>query len=89
LNCSLIDVPQDAWIGGTLSAALHHRGRMHPRLEGADQDVVRYADNLWETRWHDGNKLSLADLCLLSSGFDRASPKAHFRRGRGAGLKTF
>jgi hypothetical protein len=58
-------------------------------LKARTKTVVRYADNLWETRWHDGNKLSLADFIFaFILGFDRANRKAQFSRGGGAGFKN-
>jgi peptide/nickel transport system substrate-binding protein len=50
----------------------------HPKgLKARTKTVVRYADDLWETSWHDGNKLSLADFLFgFILSFDRAKPKS-------------
>jgi peptide/nickel transport system substrate-binding protein len=60
-------------------------------LKARTKTVVRYADNLWETRWHDGNKLSLADFIFaFILGFDRANPKSPiFDEAAVPALKTF
>jgi peptide/nickel transport system substrate-binding protein len=88
-----IDVPRDAWIawdaaGERFIAA----GEAHPKgLKARTKTVVRYADNLWETRWHDGNKVSLADfLFSFILSFDRANPKSPiFDEAAVPAFKTF
>ena len=64
-----IDVPRDAWIDwDAVGERFITAGELHPKgLKARTKTVVRYADNLWETRWHDGNKLSWRISYLLSS----------------------
>jgi len=88
-----IDVPRDAWIDwDAVGERFISAGEMHPKgLKARTKTVVRYADNLWETRWHDGNKLSLADFIFsFILGFDRANPKSPiFDEAAVPALKTF
>jgi peptide/nickel transport system substrate-binding protein len=74
-----IEVPREAWIDwDPVGERFVTVGEAHPKgLRARTKTVVRYADNLWETRWHDGNKLSLADFVFaFILGFDRANPKS-------------
>jgi peptide/nickel transport system substrate-binding protein len=88
-----IEVPADAWIDWDAAGERFvTSGEMHPKgLKARTRTVVRYADNLWETRWHDGNKLSLADFIFaFILGFDRANPKSPiFDEAAVPALRTF
>jgi peptide/nickel transport system substrate-binding protein len=88
-----IAVPRDAWIDwDAVGERFITAGELHPKgLKARTKTVVRYADNLWETRWHDGNKLSLADFIFsFILGFDRANPKSPiFDEAAVPALKTF
>ena len=78
---------------GTLSASasLPWERCIPKGLKARTKTVVHYGDNLWETRWHDGNKLSLADFIFaFILGFDRANPKSPiFDESAVPALKTF
>ncbi|HEX2260954.1 MAG TPA: ABC transporter substrate-binding protein [Candidatus Binatia bacterium] len=88
-----IDVPPDAWIDwDAVGERFITVGEMHSKgLKARTRTVVHYGDNLWETRWHDGNKLSLADFIFaFILGFDRANPKSEiFDESAVPALKTF
>jgi peptide/nickel transport system substrate-binding protein len=88
-----IDVPQEAWVDWDPVAERFITAReLHPKgLKARTKTVVRYADNLWETHWHDGNKLSLADFLFgFILGFDRAKPKSPiFDEAAVPAFKTF
>jgi peptide/nickel transport system substrate-binding protein len=88
-----IDVPPEAWVDWDPVAERFITAReLHPKgLKARTKTVVRYADNLWETRWHDGNNLSLADFVFgFILGFDRAKPKsAIFDEAAVPAFKTF
>lgn len=74
-----IEVPEEAWIDwDPVGERFITVGEAHPKgLRARIKTVVYYADNLWETRWHDGNKLSLADFVFaFTLSFDRANPKS-------------
>jgi peptide/nickel transport system substrate-binding protein len=88
-----IDVPQEAWVDWDPVAERFLTAReLHPKgLKARTKTVVRYADNLWETHWHDGNKLSLADFLFgFILGFDRAKPQSPiFDEAAVPAFKTF
>jgi peptide/nickel transport system substrate-binding protein len=88
-----IDVPQDAWVDWDPVGERFITAReAHPKgLKARTKTVVRYADNLWETSWHDGNKLSLADFLFgFILTFDRAKPKSSiFDEAAVPAFKTF
>jgi peptide/nickel transport system substrate-binding protein len=74
-----IDVPPDAWIDwDPVNERFVTVAEAHPKgLKSRTKTVVHYADNLWETSWQDGSKLSLADfLFSFILSFDRAKPKS-------------
>lgn len=74
-----IEVPGDAWIDWDPVAerfiAVRER---HPRgLKARTKTVIRYVDDLFEMRWHDGTRVSLADFVFaFALGFDRAKPES-------------
>ncbi len=71
-----IPVPQDAWIDwDSVSQSLLTVGEKYPEgLTARTKTVIRYVDDLYQQRWHDGTGLSLADLVLgLAFTFDRAN----------------
>jgi peptide/nickel transport system substrate-binding protein len=88
-----INVPPDAWIDwDAVGERFITAGEMHPKgLKARTKTVVRYADNLWEGKWHDGSKLSLADFMFsFILGFDRANPKSPiFDEAAVPALRTF
>jgi peptide/nickel transport system substrate-binding protein len=88
-----IDVPPEAWVDWDPVAERFITAReLHPKgLKARTKTVVRYADNLWETRWHDGNKLSLADFVFgFILGFDRAKQQSPiFDEAAVPAFKTF
>jgi peptide/nickel transport system substrate-binding protein len=88
-----IDVPRDAWIDwDAVGERFITAGEAHPKgLKARTKTVIRYADNLWETQWHDGSKISLADfLFSFILGFDRGNPKSPiFDEAAVPALKTF
>jgi peptide/nickel transport system substrate-binding protein len=90
---SSIDVPPEAWVDWDPVAERFITAReLHPKgLKARTKTVVRYADNLWETRWHDGNKLSLADFVFgFILGFDRAKQQSPiFDEAAVPAFKTF
>ncbi|MBI4180447.1 MAG: ABC transporter substrate-binding protein [Chloroflexi bacterium] len=74
-----IQAPQDAWINWDASAQRFRTvGEVHPGgLTARTKTVVHYADDLFQTRWHDGTKLTMADILLgLALGFDRPQEKS-------------
>jgi peptide/nickel transport system substrate-binding protein len=74
-----ISVPPDAWIDWDAAGERFITvGERHPAgLKARTKTVVRYDDNLFQTKWQDGTKTSLADFVLsLIIGFDRAKPKS-------------
>jgi peptide/nickel transport system substrate-binding protein len=74
-----IEVPRDAWIDwDPVAERFITAEEAHPEgLKARTKTVVHYADNLWETSWHDGNRVSLADfLFSFILSFDRAKPKS-------------
>ena len=74
-----IEVPQEAWVDwDPVSERFITARELHPKgLKARTKTIVHYADNLWETNWHDGNKLSLADFLFgFILSFDRAKPKS-------------
>jgi peptide/nickel transport system substrate-binding protein len=88
-----IDVPRDAWIDwDPAGERFVTAGEMHPQgLKARTKTVVRYADDLWERRWHDGNKLSLADFVFsFILSVDRAKPTSPIAAEAAVpALKTF
>ena len=88
-----IEVPRDAWIDwDAVGERFITAGEMHPKgLKARTKTVVRYDNNLWKTRWHDGNNVSLADFIFsFILGFDRANPKSPiFDEAAVPALKTF
>ena len=88
-----IEVPQEAWVDWDPVAERFITAReLHPKgLKARTKTIVRYADNLWETHWHDGNKLSLADFLFgFILSFDRAKPKSTiFDEAAVPAFKTF
>jgi peptide/nickel transport system substrate-binding protein len=76
---SSIDVPQDAWIDwDPVGERFITVAEAHPKgLKARTKTIIGYADDLWETMWHDGTKASLADfLFSFILSFDRAKPKS-------------
>ncbi|HWP56774.1 MAG TPA: ABC transporter substrate-binding protein [Candidatus Acidoferrales bacterium] len=74
-----IEVPRDAWIDWDAAAEKFVTvGQAHPRgLKARTRTVIHYADELWQTSWHDGSRLSFADfLFSLIVSFDRAKPQS-------------
>jgi peptide/nickel transport system substrate-binding protein len=74
-----IEVPRDAWIDwDPVAERFITAGEKHPAgLKARTKTVVRYADDLLETKWHDGTKLSLADFVFaFILALDRAKPKS-------------
>jgi peptide/nickel transport system substrate-binding protein len=74
-----IQVPQDSWIDWDpvgerfLTVREQHPGGLRARTK----TVVRYGDDLFNTKWQDGSKLSLADFVFaFILGFDRAKSKS-------------
>ncbi|HVL56986.1 MAG TPA: ABC transporter substrate-binding protein [Burkholderiaceae bacterium] len=61
-----IDVPADAWIGWDAAAARFLTvGELHPQgLQARTRTRVRYDGDYLQRRWHDGTRLSIADLVL-------------------------
>ncbi len=88
-----IDVPRDAWVDWDAAGERFITvGEMHPKgLRARTKTVVRYADDIWERRWHDGSKVSLADFMFsFILGFDRANPKSPiFDEAAVPALRTF
>ncbi len=69
-----IQVPQDAWIEWDASAQRFRTvGEVHPEgLTARTKVVVHYDDDLFQTRWHDGTTLTMADILAgLALGLDR------------------
>lgn len=74
-----IEVPKDAWIDWDPQAQRFITvGEKHPAgLAAETKTVVYYADDLYQRRWHDGTRLSLADLVLgLLLAFDRPNKQS-------------
>ncbi len=70
-----IQVPADAWIDWEpVAQRFITVGEAHPQGLGArTRTVVHYVDDLYQRRWHDGSRVSLADAILeLILVFDRA-----------------
>ena len=75
----LITVPTDAWIDWDAAEERFITvGEQHPEgLTARTKTVIRYADDLYSTEWHDGSKLSLGDMVVsFILGFDRANPES-------------
>ena len=74
-----IQVPSDAWIEWDASAQNFRTvGELHPEgLTARTKVVVRYADDLFKTRWHDGTTLTMGDILLgLAISMDRPQEKS-------------
>jgi peptide/nickel transport system substrate-binding protein len=74
-----IQVPQDAWIDWDPGQQRFITvGEAHPGgLTSRTKSVVRYSDDLFQQRWHDGTTMSLADLLMgLILTFDRAKEQS-------------
>lgn len=74
-----IQVPEDAWIDwNPVQQRFISVREAHPEgLSARTKTIVHYVDNLYEQRWHDGTKMSLADLILgLILTFDRAKEQS-------------
>jgi peptide/nickel transport system substrate-binding protein len=74
-----IEVPEDAWIDWDPTAQRFITVReAHPQgLSARTRTVVRYVDDLYQRRWHDGTRVSLADLIMgLILTFDRAKEQS-------------
>lgn len=88
-----IEVPGAAWIDwDPAQERFITVGERHPGgLKARTKTVVRYVDDLFEMRWHDGSKLSLADFVFsFILGFDRANPKSPiFDEAAVPAFKTF
>jgi peptide/nickel transport system substrate-binding protein len=88
-----IEVPRDAWIDwDPVAEHFVTVGERHPKgLKARTKTVVRYIDGLFEMRWHDGGRLSLADFVFsFILGFDRAQPKSPiFDEAAVPAMKTF
>lgn len=74
-----IPVPQDAWIDwDPIAQRFLTVGEVHPEgLTSRTKTVVYYTDDLYSRHWHDGSKLSVADLLMgLALIFDRANKES-------------
>ncbi|MDP2952113.1 MAG: ABC transporter substrate-binding protein [Chloroflexota bacterium] len=74
-----IQVPKDAWIDWDPKAQRFITvGEKHPEgLPAKTKTVIRYADDLFQKRWHDGTRLSLADMVFgLILTFDRPNKES-------------
>ncbi len=74
-----IRVPRDAWIDWDAAKERFITvGEKHPKgLTARSKVVVRYRDDLLETKWQDGSRLSLADFVFgLIISFDRAKAQS-------------
>ncbi len=75
-----IRVPEDAWIGWDAEAQrIATVGERHPDgLTARSRTVLRYEEGYLERRWHDGSRVSVADLVapwiLTFARADEASP---------------
>jgi len=70
-----IQVPGDAWIDwDPVAQRFITAAEAHPQgLSARTRTVVHYVDDLYQRRWHDGTRVSLADaLVELILTFDRA-----------------
>jgi peptide/nickel transport system substrate-binding protein len=70
-----IEVPADAWIDWDPEAQTFITvGEKHPEgLTALRKSVVYYPSDLFNTKWHDGSNLTVADFMLGTiMGFDRA-----------------
>jgi peptide/nickel transport system substrate-binding protein len=74
-----IEVAGDAWIDWDAKAQrfVTVSERRPKGVTARTRTVIRYADDFLETRWHDGSRMSIADLVFsLILGFDRAKPES-------------
>lgn len=74
-----IEVPGGAWIDwDPAEQRLITVKERHPAgLRARTRTVIRYADDFFETKWHDGSRMSLADMVFaFILGFDRAKPES-------------
>ncbi len=70
-----IEVPEDAWAGwDPVAQEFTTVAEEHPDgLTARRRSVVTYPDEFFETTWHDGSPLSVADVVLgMILSFDRA-----------------
>ncbi len=66
-------VPEDAWMGW--DAATMQITNPPAGTEAKAKITVYYDENLWNTQWHDGSKLDLADIVFqFIFNFDIADP---------------
>jgi len=74
-----ITVPGNAWIDwNSGDQRFITVAEKHPEgLEARGRIRIRYKNDYWQRRWHDGSKLSLADLLLpWILSFERADPNS-------------
>ncbi len=74
-----IEVPKDAWIDwDPVAQRFITAGEKHPKgLKARTKTIVHYSDNLFDTKWHDDTKMTLADVVFsFIVGFDRAKSKS-------------
>jgi peptide/nickel transport system substrate-binding protein len=74
-----IEVPADAWADWDAAAQRFITvAEKFPEGTTANlKSVVYYPSSLYETKWHDGSKFSIADvLFYLITSFDRAKPES-------------
>lgn len=65
-TADMIDVPEDTWIDWDgESGRFRTVGEKHPEgITARTRTVVRYEDGYLDRRWHDGTRVSLADVVL-------------------------
>ena len=74
-----ITVPQDAWIEwDAYSQTFRTVEEVHPEgLTARTKTIIRYDDDLFQTRFHDGTTLTMGDiLASLALSFDRPQEKS-------------
>jgi peptide/nickel transport system substrate-binding protein len=74
-----ITVPQDAWADwDPIAQRFITVGEKYPEgVTAKTKTVVYYPDELFQMKWHDGSKVSLADLVLsFILTFERAKPES-------------
>ena len=88
-----IDVPADAWIDwDAANESFITVGQKHPEgLTARTKTIIRYPDDLYSTKWHDGSTLSLGDMIVqFIILFDRSKPESPlYDEAEVASLETF
>lgn len=74
-----IKVPEDAWVDWDAANQkfITAKEKFPDGVTALTKSVVYYPSSLWETKWHDGNNISMGDFILhMILSFDTGKPES-------------